>query len=156
MDAHGFTLMAKTLSGDAWRQQHDCFEDAILSACDAADVEARGEPSNLFAGAMAPAARTAWVNMPHRMRQHITPDLLIDWPPSEDPAECTGIQLGECKTIHVCPTRYKPAHGDERGAAVKARARSIPAEYEARGRGTLTWRTTAPVNLSFGQPVNAM
>ena len=38
--------------------------------------------------------------------------------------------LGEIKTIQVCPTRYKPNQGIERGAAVKARARAIPGEYE--------------------------
>ena len=132
-DAYGLQLASAHLPGRGWDDHHDAILRTIHRDVIRCGIRGDLEPRSLFAATL-PAAAIRRVGA---RRLGIIPDLRLHGVPFPDRHHSgrTHGFLFDLKTIHDGTAPYQSAAArDERSAAVAARARYVPTEYEAAAR----------------------
>jgi hypothetical protein len=125
LDAYGHELESACLRGDGRRQQHNDILFTLFDLDHCYDAYLlRKEVYGIFRSLIHDVdrlEREMWA----RARQGLVPDFTIK-------TKLGGLDLGDVKTVTVCPSRYEPkrdAKGPTHGTAVDRRGAAVHGEY---------------------------
>jgi hypothetical protein len=113
--------------GDGFRTRHDAVKLTVVDVARKCSVRAEAEVLNLFSAQLSAAQRANFSRAnDYRTRQSYVPDILLHFPPPDDPQD----PLLEVKGITPCPTWYPEngANADEPFYGVNKRASQVAQE----------------------------